>query len=116
MGASMSRSLRHVDQDRTIEWMQLPNPLAHYRVTSYSKNAIESPPSNEAATAMMISDHVFANGFERRFSEQRRCEHEQQQRRGVYLDAVRHDLYGWFRYLSLSQSNACRRARKAGGR
>jgi hypothetical protein len=37
----------------------------HYRVTSYSKNAIESPPSSEAvATAILVSDTLFANGFE----------------------------------------------------
>jgi hypothetical protein len=36
----------------------------HYRVTSYSRNALESPPSSEAAATPRLSDGMFANGFE----------------------------------------------------
>ena len=59
---------RHLGSSFELGFLDLaaPNGVArHYRVTSYSKNAIESPPSEEAvATAELVADRVFANGFE----------------------------------------------------
>ena len=58
---------RHLGSSFNAGFIDLAPPIGierHYRVTSYSRNAIESPPSSEAVATATLDDGLFANGFE----------------------------------------------------
>jgi hypothetical protein len=59
---------RHLGSSFVAGFLDVTAPIdsaRHYQVTSYSKNAIESAPSDEAVTVIEPpSDRLFANGFE----------------------------------------------------
>ena len=58
---------RHLGSSFNLGFLDLAAPIGverHYRVTSYSRNALESPPSAEAVATATLDDGLFANGFE----------------------------------------------------
>jgi hypothetical protein len=58
---------KHLGSSFVAGFLDLNAPVdrdRHYRVTSYSAKAIESPPGDEAAARGALRDAVFANGFE----------------------------------------------------
>ena len=58
---------KHLGSSFNLGFLDLNAPIGvqrHYRVTSYSRKAIESPPSSEAVATATLNDGVFANGFE----------------------------------------------------
>ncbi|MBP8176848.1 MAG: hypothetical protein KAX77_03695, partial [Xanthomonadales bacterium] len=57
----------HLGSSFNLGFLDLNAPIGvqrHYRVTSYSRKAIESPPSSEAVATAALNDGLFANGFE----------------------------------------------------
>jgi hypothetical protein len=58
---------KHLGSSFNLGFLDLNAPIGvqrHYRVTSYSRKAIESPPSSEAVATVNLNDGLFANGFE----------------------------------------------------
>jgi len=58
---------RHLGSSFNLGFLDLSARIGverHYRVTSYSRNALESPPSAEAVATPTLDDGLFANGFE----------------------------------------------------
>jgi hypothetical protein len=58
---------KHLGSSFNLGFLDLSARLGvqrHYRVTSYSRNAIESPPSGEAMATVTLDDGLFGNGFE----------------------------------------------------